>query len=94
MNFRYFQTVNRAKVIWDSKSKPKGIVGGHLNIWSAISKEDQVHQILTDCNQDFLALCETWLNCNIATSMTDVPGYVCHRKARSSGMETGRIVLC
>ncbi len=30
--FRLFQTVNHAKVIWDSKTKPKGIVGGHLNI--------------------------------------------------------------
>ena len=34
--FRFFQTVNHAKVIWDSKTKPKGIVGGHLNIQNKI----------------------------------------------------------
>lgn len=46
--FRFFQTVNHAKAIWDSKTKPKGIVGGHLNIRSVISKRDQVQHLLTD----------------------------------------------
>ncbi len=28
----FFQTVNHAKVVWDPTVKPKGILGGHLNI--------------------------------------------------------------
>lgn len=65
-------------------SKPKGILGGHLNIRSILPKRDQIQHLLTDSNLDFLALSETWLNSNIQTSMIDVPGYICHRKDRTS----------
>ncbi len=27
-----FQTVNHSKIIWDPGAKPKGILGGHLNV--------------------------------------------------------------
>ena len=80
--FRFCQTVNHAKVIWDSKTKPKGIVGGHLNIQSIISKQDQVQHLFTVSNLDYLCLTETWLKCYIPTHMLDVPGYVCFRKDR------------
>ncbi len=29
-----FQTVNHSKIIWDRGAKPKGILGGHLNVRS------------------------------------------------------------
>ena len=90
--FRFFQTVNHAKVIWDSKTKPKGIVGGHLNIRSIISKQDQVQHLLTDSNLDYLCLTETCLNCNIPTHMIDVPDYVCFRKDRLIGRGGGAMI--
>ena len=90
--FRFFQTVNHAKVIWDSKTKPKGIVGGHLNIQSIISKQDQPQHLLKYSNLDYLRLTETWLNCNIPTHMIDVPGYVCLRKDRLMGRGGGAMV--
>lgn len=89
--FRFFQTVNHAKVIWDTKTKPKGIVGGHLNIRSIISKRDQVQHLLTNSNLDYLCLTESWLNCNIPTHI-DVPGYVCFRKDRLMGWGDGALI--
>lgn len=82
--FQLFQTVNHARVIWDSKLKSKGILGGHLNIRSIILKRDQVEHLLMNSNLDFLALSETWLSTSIPTCMLDVPGYSCYRKDRPS----------
>ena len=68
--------------------RTKGIVGGHLNIQSIISKQNQVQHLLTNSNLDYLCLTETWLNCNIPTQSSaqlDVPGYVCFRKDRLMG---------
>lgn len=59
-----FQTVNHSKIIWDSKSKPNGLFGGHLNIRSLISKSAQIQHILTESNLDYLCLSETWLKAN------------------------------
>ncbi len=42
----FFQTVNHLRTIWDSKVKPKGLLSGHLNIRSIISKSDQIHHLL------------------------------------------------
>ena len=69
-----FQTVNHSRIIWDPKSKPRGILGGHLNIRSFKSKSDQIHQLLLDSNLDFLCLSETWLNENSPLSILHVPG--------------------
>ncbi len=82
--FKLFQTVNHAIVIWDSKLKPKGILGGHLNIRSITSKRDQVEHLLMNSNLDFLALSETWLSTSTPTCMIDVSGYSCYRKDRPS----------
>ena len=57
---KLFQTVNHASVLWDAKSKPKGIFGGHLNIRSIISKTEQLEHLLTDSNIDYLCLTKTW----------------------------------
>lgn len=54
--YLFLQTVNHAKVIWDSQIKPKGILGGHLNIRSIIAKEDRIHTLLTESNVDYLCL--------------------------------------
>ena len=34
--FRFFQTANNAKIVWESETKPKGILGGDLIIISII----------------------------------------------------------
>lgn len=39
---KFFQTVNHAKVIRNSETKPKGILGGHTNIRSILPKMDQI----------------------------------------------------
>ncbi len=56
--FKLFQTVNHARVIWDSKLKPKGILRGHLNIQSIISRGIKL-SICYELKLDFLALSET-----------------------------------
>ena len=45
---RLFQTVNHAKIIWNSECKPKGILGGHINIRSILPKIDQIRNVLKD----------------------------------------------
>lgn len=87
--YRYFQTVNHAKVIWDPDCKRRGILGGHLNICRLIPKREEVEHLLTDSNLDFLSLSETWLNSNTPTQMIDIPGYVCFRKDRQKGTGGG-----
>lgn len=37
----FFQTVNNSKIIWDPNAKPKGLLGGHLNIRSILPKIEQ-----------------------------------------------------
>lgn len=55
-HYLLFQTVNHARVLWDVKCKPKGILGGQLNIRSFIPKRDQVSALLLDSNLDYLYL--------------------------------------
>lgn len=52
MNRRWkvFQTVKNSKISWDSKAKPKDILGGHLNIRSLKSKYDRINHLLADFN--------------------------------------------
>ena len=89
--FRFFQTVNHARVIWEPTSKPKGILGGHLNIQSILPT--RIEHLLTDSNLDFLALSETWLHSNIPTSMIDVSGYTCYRQDRTSDKGWGGVLF-
>lgn len=58
----FFQTINHAQVIWNYQSKPKGILGGHINIRSILPKMDQIHNLLTGSNPDYLCVSESWLN--------------------------------
>ena len=64
--------------------KPKGILGGQLNIRSLIPKKDQIATLM-DSNLDYLCLTESWLHSNIPTNMMDIEGYQCFRKDRNSG---------
>lgn len=61
---KLFRTVNQARMLWDFQAKPSGLLGGHLNIRSAIPKEDQLQHLLYESNLDFLCLTETWLHGN------------------------------
>lgn len=46
--YLFFETVNHARVLWEPTCKPKGILGGQLNIRSLISKKDQIAALLMD----------------------------------------------
>lgn len=89
---KLFQTFSHASVLWDAKTKPKGIFGGHLNIQSIISKTEQLEHLLTDSNIDYLCLTETWLTLNTPTSVFTVPGYNVYRRDRSKGKGGGVLI--
>lgn len=90
--YLFFQTVNHAKIIWDPTVKPKGILGGHLNIRSLHPKCDEIRILLIGSNIDYLCIGETWLHDKISTSLIDVPGYKCYRKDRVTGRGGGVLV--
>lgn len=73
-------------------TKPKGILGGQLNIRSLIPKHDQVSALLLDSNLDYLCLTESWLHSNIPTNMIDIAGYQCFRKDRITGKGGGVLI--
>jgi len=87
---RLFQTVNHARIIWNSESKPKGILGGHINLRSKLPKIGQIHNLLTDSNLDFLCISETWLN--VPTALINIPEYTCYRTDRDKGRGGGVLI--
>lgn len=89
MNF--FQTLNHSKLIWDP-SKPKGLLGGHLNIRSVVSKGNLLEHLLSHSNLDFLGLPETWLNKHSPEAAFDIPGYNMFRRDRNKGKGGGLLV--
>lgn len=48
-----FRSVNNSKILWDPSIKPKGLFGGHLNVRSLMSKNEQIRHLLMDSNLDF-----------------------------------------
>ncbi len=88
----FFQTVNQSRTIWDPKVKPKGLLGGHLNIRSIIAKSDQIHHLLLDSNLDFLCLSETWLHENSPSAALEVPGFTFYRRDRV-GSKGGGVMI-
>lgn len=54
-----FQTLNQAKMIWDPCCKPKGLLGGHLNIRSMIPKRKQCMgvDIILSTEMTFTVIC-------------------------------------
>lgn len=91
-NRKIFHTVNHSRIIWDPQSKPKGILGGHLNVRSLKSKADKIH-LLLDSNLDFLCLTETWLNKNSPVSIVDVLGYNVFRKDKMGSKGGGVLIF-
>lgn len=79
-------------MVWDSTVKPKGILGGHLNIRSLFPKRDEIRILLSESNIDFLCISETWLHDKIPTSIIDVPGYTCFRRDRTVGRGGGVLI--
>jgi len=88
----FFQTVNQSRTIWDPKVKPKGLLGGHLNIRSIISKSEQIHHLLLESNLDFLCLSETWLHENSPSAALEVPGFKLYRRDRV-GSKGGGVMI-
>lgn len=83
--WRFIQSVNNARVVWDPRAKPKGLLGGHLNIRSITPKSDQIKQLLLESNLDYLFFSETWLHDNSPAAALIVPGYNIFRKDRPEG---------
>lgn len=80
--YKFFESLNNAHVKWDLKAKPRGLLGGHLNIRSIMSKYDQVQSLLSESNLDFLCISETWLHKDSPTVGLNVLGYNIFRKDR------------
>lgn len=82
---RFFQTLNNAKFIWDSRSKPKGLLLGHINIRSIVTKAEQMEHLLIDSNIDILGILESWLTHSSPTAAINIPGYNTFRRDRGIG---------
>ncbi len=67
--------VNHARILWDIDAKQKGLLGGHLNIHSIMSKCDEMKHFLTNLNVEFSCLTETWLSATSPSAMLCAPGY-------------------
>lgn len=87
--FKLYRTVNQARILWDSRAKPSGLLAGHLNIRSAIPKSEQLQHLLYESNLDFLCLTETWLHENSPADVLKVHGYNMFRRDRAVGRGGG-----
>ena len=81
----FFHTLNNAKIIWDSRSKPKGLLIGHINIHSIIGKIEQIEHLLNNSNIDILAISESWLTHSSPTAPISISGYNVFRRDRGIG---------
>ena len=54
--------------------KFSGLLGGHINIRSLMSKFSQVELALNKSNPDFLGLSETWLNDSVEPGIVHIQG--------------------
>ena len=82
----------QAKLIWDSQSKPEGLLGSHLNIRSLVSKSIQIEHLLLHSNLDFLGLSETWPKKHSPTAAFDISGYNVLRRDRNKGRGGGLLI--
>lgn len=79
--------------MWDPRAKPKGLLGGHLNVRSILSKSEQIQHLLLDSNLDFLCLSETWLNQTAPSAALNFPGYSIYRKDRGGSKRGGGVMV-
>lgn len=75
------------------KSKPKGLLGAHLNVWGISSTTDQIEKILTDSNLDFLCVSETLLKNTSPRSAFYIPGFSIFRRDRTTGKRGGGLLF-
>ena len=88
----FFKTLNNAKTIWDSRSKPSGILLGHINIRSIVNKTEQMEHLLSDSNIDIVGVSESWLTHSSSTAAISIPGYNVFRKDRETGRGGGILI--
>lgn len=86
-------TTNHAKVLWDPHTKPKGLLGRHLNIRSVTYKMDQLEKLFMDLNLDFLCLSESWMTDSSPDMAYIVPTYNVFRNNRKTG-RGGGLLMC
>ncbi|KAK0138886.1 RNA-directed DNA polymerase from mobile element jockey [Merluccius polli] len=91
-NWNIFNTVNNYRLVWDPRNKPSGLLGGHINIRSILSKCEQVQHLLQESNFDYLSMSESWLNENSPSAALSVPGFNTFRTDRKQGRGGG--VIC
>ena len=80
-------------MLWDPRSKPRGLLGGHINIRSLVSKSDQIEHLLNNSNLDFLGVSETWLSKSSPEAAVNVSRYNVFRKDRDKG-RGGGVLIC
>lgn len=76
-------------MLWDPRAKPKGLLGGHINIRSITGKSEQIKHLIVNSNLDYLCLSETWLHKNSPSAALSVPGYNIFRRDRPEGRGGG-----
>lgn len=69
--------------------KKRGLVGGHLNVRSMITKREQLEHLVCNSNIDFLGLTETWLTNSSPEAAITLPGYNTFRMDRDRGKGGG-----
>jgi len=74
-------------------AEPRGLLGGHLNIRSLLSKSEQIQHLLLGSNLDFLCLSETWLNQNAPLAALNIPGYNIYRTDRQVSKKGGGVMV-
>lgn len=81
----FFQTLKNAQIIWDSRSQPKGLLLGHINIRSIVNKTEQMEHLLSESNIDILGISESWLTHSSPSAAVNIPEYNVFRRDRETG---------
>lgn len=82
---KLFRTVNHARIFWVIDAKPKGLLGGHLNIRSIMAKCDEMkHHFIINVWLKLCILTET-----SPSAMLCAPGYNIFRRDRLVGRGGG-----
>lgn len=80
---KILRTLNHARLVWDHQLKPKGLLCGHINIRSMMSKREQIEHLLCDSNIDILGMSETWLSSSSPEAAILLPGCTVFRQDRN-----------
>ncbi|XP_032364024.1 uncharacterized protein LOC116677977, partial [Etheostoma spectabile] len=69
-----------------------GLVGGHLNVRSLVSKREQIEHLLYYYDVDFMGLSETWLKSSSPEAAVSLPDYQTFRKDRDQEKGGGVLI--